>query len=207
MESRDLRVSLDLGVDRTEKDVTAVTMKEIMHVFMQIKVPALSVMYIFTVTIGLFPSLTVLLESMNKCKNSNRMSNDLYVPLFFLLFNLFDFCGRVSAGAFRPLFSAKNIWIPAVLRTVFIPLFLFCKISGSQLPILFHHDAYPILFMITMAISNGYIATLCMMHGASVTKPEDSYLAGTIMIFTLTLGLCFGACLSFIVIAISQGSV
>ena len=190
-----------------EDDSAALSFKQINDVFKQIRVPSLSVFSVFAVTIGLFPSLIVLLESENKCKNDSRFYNDLYVPFFFLLFNLFDLIGRVTAGAIAPLFTVNTVWIASAARLVFFPLFLFCNIADSQLPVLFKSDAFPILFMILMAFSNGYVASLCMMMGAGSVPPKDAPVAGTIMVFSLTCGLCMGACLSFIVVLISQGSV
>jgi len=179
--------------------------QKLKQVYQDIFIPSFSVFLVFAVTIGLFPSVIVLLESMNKCSTSDRFSNDLYVPFFFLLFNLFDFFGRMTAGAIPPVFTAKNIWIPAILRFIFFPLFLLCNIKDSQLPVVFYNDAFPIIFMIFMAYSNGYVASLSMMLGASAVNAHDAAIAGTIMILSLTLGLFMGAALSFPLVFISQG--
>ena len=72
---------------------------------------------------------------------------------------------------------------------------------------LFSSDAWPILFMIFFALSNGYVASLCMMLGAGLAEGREAALSGTIMVFALTAGLMFGAILSFLVVFISQGSV
>jgi hypothetical protein len=191
---------------KQEEDRESHSLDHIMSVFAQIRTPALSVIFTFLVTIGLFPSLTVFLESQDKCKSdNNRFTNDLYVPFFFLMFNLFDFIGRVTAGSFDHVFTADNIWIPAAARVVFFPLFLLCRISGSQLPVVFASDAFPIIFMMLFALSNGYVASSCMMLGGSIVPPKESSLAGTIMVFSLTFGLLCGAMASFPVVYISQG--
>jgi equilibrative nucleoside transporter 1/2/3 len=184
-----------------------VSLALIWEVYKSIIIPALSVTATFTITIGLFPSLTVFLESTNKCKNDSRFSNDLFVPMLFLLFNLFDLVGRLTAGAFKPLFSANKLWIPALIRVIFFPLFLLCKISGSQLPTAFANDFFPMFIMICFAFTNGYVASLCMMLGPSLTTSKNAALAGTIMVFSLTVGLLCGACTSFVTVIISQGSV
>jgi solute carrier family 29 (equilibrative nucleoside transporter), member 1/2/3 len=176
-------------------------------VFRQIWIPSLSVWGTFSTTIGLFPALTVFIESTQKCHNTNRFFNDLFVPFLFLLFNVFDLCGRMSAEATKPIFNAKNVWIASVSRLIFFPLFMLCNISDSKLPVVFNHDAFPIIFMIAMALSNGYVASNCMMMGASSVPAKDSSLAGTIMVFSLTLGLLTGSCISFITVLINEGSV
>lgn len=191
-----------------QKDLTgSVSFSHIWKVYKAIIIPALSVTATFTITIGLFPSLTVFMESTQKCKSNNRFANDLFVPLMFLLFNLFDLIGRLTAGAFKPLFSANKLWIPAMLRLIFFPLFLLCKIADSQLPTVFNNDFCPLFFMILFAFSNGYVASLCMMLGPSLTESKSAALAGTIMVFSLTFGLLCGACTSFITVIISQGSI
>ena len=54
-------------------------------------------------------------------------------------------------------------------------------------------------FMI-MGILNGYGATLAMMFGpSSVKNISDQAKAGTVMVFSLTLGLTVGAYISYII--------
>jgi equilibrative nucleoside transporter 1/2/3 len=181
------------------------TFSHALEVYKKVMIPSLSVFFTFTVTIAIFPALTVLVESTQKCENSNRFFNDLFSPFLFLMFNVFDFLGRIAAGSTRPIFTPKNIWIGSLARIIFWPAFLFLNVSNSQLPILFPSDACPILFMAIMAFTNGYIASNSMMMGASIVPPQDSSLAGTIMVFSLTLGLFGGACFSFLIVYISQG--
>ena len=186
---------------------TPLAPNKIWRVYSLIMTPSVSVFLVFSVTIGLFPSLIVLLESTNKCGSGGRFSNDLFVPFFFVLFNLFDLLGRIPAGLFPPLFTAQNVWIPAVARFIFIPMFLLCNVSGSQLPVVFNHDAFPIIFMVLLAFTNGYVASTCMILGSHAAPPKDAPIAGTMMILSLTLGLFMGASLSFPIVYISQGRV
>jgi equilibrative nucleoside transporter 1/2/3 len=182
------------------------SLSRIYEVFKVVSIPSFSVWLTFTVTIAIFPSLTVLIESTKKCESSERFFNDLFTPFMFLLFNIFDLVGRIAAGATKPIFNPKNIWIAAVARFIFWPLFLLCNVSNSQLSVLFKSDACAIIFMIFMAFTNGYVASNSMMMGAEVASAKDSGLAGTIMVFSLTVGLFCGSCFSFIIVYISQGS-
>jgi solute carrier family 29 (equilibrative nucleoside transporter), member 1/2/3 len=138
-----------------EETMEVLGMDEIMRIFSVVKIPAFSVWMCFAVTIGLFPSITVLIESEKNCDSNNRFFNDLWVPFMFVVFNFFDLIGRLSAGSIPHLFTADNIWIPVVLRLVFFPLFLLCNVSGSQLTTVFTSDAWPIIFMAFFAASNG----------------------------------------------------
>lgn len=179
----------------------------IYRIYKKVQTPALSVFYTFTVTIALFPGLTVNLQSTDHCKTSDRFSNDLFVPILFLFFNAFDFMGRVTAGATKPYFTAKNIWIPTAARTIFVPLFIMCKCSESQFDPVFTNDAWPLIFMFVFALTNGYCANAAMMLGAGVVEASEAALAGTIMVFALTAGLMMGAACSFLILFISQGTV
>lgn len=183
-----------------------VTMESILNTYRKIAIPSLSVWGTFGVTIGLFPALTVLIESTDKCKTDNRLQNDLFVPIMFLLFNLFDLAGRLLAGWVQNIFTARNIWMGSVARLIFVPAFLLCNISDSQLPVVFDNDAFPYLFMILFAVTNGYIASTCMMLGPSLVPVQETSLAGTIMVFSLTCGLLTGACVSFLTVFIAKGS-
>lgn len=179
---------------------------KISEIFSLIRTPALSVWFVFTVTIGIFPSLIVLIESTERCKSNERFYNDLFIPFFFLLFNLFDLAGRLIAGATTPIFNNSNVWMASAARIIFFPLFLLCNVSNSKLPVVFKNDAFPIIFMILFAISNGYVASSCMMLGPTAVKVKDAAVSGTIMVLSLTIGLFTGACVSFLTVFISQGS-
>ena len=191
---------------RTDSDMGGTSFPTIMRVLRVIAVPAFAVCFTFVVTLSIFPALIVLLQSEHKCDYSSRFFNDLYVPFYFLLLNTGDFLGRITAGWYQ-VFVGTNIWIPAVLRLVFIPLFLLCNVSNSELPVVFYHDVFPITFMCLFAFSNGYVASSAMMIGPMLAQQADKNLAGSIMIFCLTLGLMIGSILSFAIVQISQGTV
>lgn len=174
-----------------------------------ISVPAYAVFVTFLITLGLFPAIApASIESAKFCdSDATRFNNDLFIPFMFFLFNLFDFAGRISAERYSFGMTAENIWIPATSRVVFFPLFFSCNITNTQLPVLFHNDAFPIIFLILFAYSNGLVATKAMMTGPSLLKERDMNLGGTVMLWFLTVGLGSGAALSFVSKLISQGSI
>ena len=214
VDSGEVPISWDVGgidisnIDKEQRRKSEIadtngTVKEILN---SIWVPALSVFLSFTVTIGVFPALFVFVESEKQCHDdSSRFYNDLYIPFLFLIFNLFDFIGRVSAEKFKPLLNSKTILPFAFLRFLFIPLFLLCNISNSELPVVMKSDFFPVFIDALFAVTNGYLASCAMMLGPTLVSPKDSGVAGTVMIFCLTLGLLGGGCLSFLVVFISQG--
>ena len=118
--------------------------------------------------------------------------------------------GRSVAGKWSCGLRGCGLVVASALRLVFLPLFLFCNVqinaSGPptvrHLPYLFQHDAFPLIFMLLFAISNGYIGTICMMHGPLAVRPTERKLAGTLMAFFLTFGLTVGAGTSFLLHAL-----
>ncbi|CAB1444278.1 unnamed protein product [Pleuronectes platessa] len=169
----------------------------VINIFKQIWVMALSVCFIFTVTIGTFPAVTVDVKS----TVANGGGWDMYfIPVScFLLFNTMDWAGRsLTAVCMWP--GKDSLWLPVLvgLRVVFIPLFMLCNVQPRYyLPVWFSHDAWYIIFMIFFSFSNGYLASLCMCFGPKKVPQHEAETAGAIMAFFLSLGLALGAAVSF----------
>uniref|UniRef100_A0A665WLK4 Equilibrative nucleoside transporter 1-like n=1 Tax=Echeneis naucrates TaxID=173247 RepID=A0A665WLK4_ECHNA len=162
-------------------------------------VMALSVCFIFTITIGVFPAVTVAVES-TSCAFCAPISGTYFIPVScFLLFNIMDWAGRSLMGVC--MWPGKDSkWLPAlvILRVIFVPLFMLCNVQPrSNFPVLFAHDAWYIVFMIFFSFSNGYLASLCMCFGPKKVSPQEAETAGAIMAFFLSLGLALGAAVSF----------
>jgi hypothetical protein len=98
--------------------------------------------------------------------------------MLFLLFNIFDFLGRVCAGMFPVVFTTRTISIPTLGRLVFFPLFALCNIRGSRLASPFNSDLAPIVIMALFAFSGGFCASSCMMLGPASAAKNDGPLAG-----------------------------
>lgn len=174
----------------------------IREILKDISVLALSVCFIFTITIGLFPSVTA------EVKSSTAGNSDwakYFSPVScFLIFNIFDWLGRSLTAVF--MWPGKDSrWLPSlvVARLVFVPLLMLCNVQPRRyMSVFFEHDAWYILFMSAFAFSNGYLASLCMCFGPKKVKPAEAETAGTIMAFFLCLGLALGAVFSFLFRAI-----
>uniref|UniRef100_A0A4W4HB53 Solute carrier family 29 member 1a n=1 Tax=Electrophorus electricus TaxID=8005 RepID=A0A4W4HB53_ELEEL len=154
----------------------------------------LTLCFIFMITIGMFPAVTV------DVKSSVANGKIYFIPVAcFLLFNVMDWAGRsLTAVCMWP--GKDSIWLPGLViaRVVFIPLFILCNVQPrNNLPVLFDHDAWYIIFMIVFSFSNGYLASLCMCFGPKKVAQHEAETAGTIMVFFLSLGLALGAAVSF----------
>ncbi|XP_077437857.1 equilibrative nucleoside transporter 1-like isoform X2 [Vanacampus margaritifer] len=169
----------------------------VLTIFRKIWVMALSVCFIFTVTIGTFPAVTVDVKS---TVASGGSWETYFIPVScFLLFNVMDWAGRsLTAVCMWP--GKDSRWLPAlvVARLVFVPLFMLCNVQPRYyLPVLFSHDAWYIAFMVLFSFSNGYLASLCMCFGPKKVSQHEAETAGAVMAFFLSLGLALGAAFSF----------
>ncbi|CAL8298917.1 unnamed protein product [Merluccius merluccius] len=169
----------------------------VVSIFKQIWVMALSVCFIFTITIGTFPAVTVEVKS---SLAEGGAWDTYFIPVScFLLFNVMDWAGR-SLTAFCMWPGKDSRWLPVLvaMRLVFVPLFMLCNVQPrSYLPVWFNHDVWYIVFMIVFSFSNGYLASLCMCFGPKKVPQHEAETAGAIMAFFLSLGLALGAALSF----------
>lgn len=169
-------------------------------VFKKIFPMAFSVTVVFLVTLSCFPSIVSRIVSVSEKKTT---WTEFFVPVAcFLIFNLGDYFGRTIGGFVQ--FPKKHWprWILPVIslsRCLFIPLFIFCNAQPRSFPVVFNHDAFPIVFMLLFASSNGYFGTLSMMYGPSAVDGKNAELAGTIMACCLSIGLGLGAASSFLV--------
>ena len=180
----------------------------ILQVWTKICTPSISVFSVFAVTLSIFPSLTVHQRSVSPCSSNLLYSNEAFVPLLFLCFNLFDFVGRSLAGMFQ-IIKINHLLIHSFIRVIYFPLFLFCALTcGFKFPTWSSFESsnvWPILIMCIFALTNGYVSTICMMTGPKLmTDGNGAEIAGVLMIFSLTFGLTVGSGLSFAVTAIAK---
>ncbi|KAF2988301.1 hypothetical protein EK904_001956 [Melospiza melodia maxima] len=170
----------------------------VVAIFKKLWVLALSVCFVFTVTIGVFPAVTA---NVSTVLGEGNKWGLYFIPVScFLLFNVFDWTGRSLTALFTwPGMDSCLLPVMVVLRVIFVPLFMLCNVQPRYyLPVVFSHDAWYIIFMIFFSISNGYLASLCMCFGPKKVLVHEAETAGAVMAFFLSLGLALGAALSFL---------
>ncbi|KAF1645932.1 Equilibrative nucleoside transporter 1, partial [Eudyptes chrysocome] len=170
----------------------------VVAIFKKLWVMAVSVCFVFTVTIGVFPSVTAKVSTV--LGEGNRWGLYFIPVSCFLLFNVFDWTGRSLTALFTwPGKDSCLLPVMVALRVIFIPLFMLCNVQPRDyLPVVFSHDAWYIIFMIFFSISNGYLASLCMCFGPKKVLAHEAETAGAVMAFFLSLGLALGAAVSFL---------
>lgn len=162
---------------------------------------AFAVFMVFAVTLSIFPGATSEIVSSRRCLpgRARFFSDDIFMLFSFVSFNTFDFLGRLAAGA-RSVIAAKHLPYAAIMRLVFIPLFLACRSENSRLPQWLSADAFPVILMPVFAMTSGYVGSLSMMAGS-----QKGPFAGTAMVLSLSAGLLAGSLLSFLVLFVTTG--
>jgi equilibrative nucleoside transporter 1/2/3 len=164
----------------------------------------LSMLLTFTVTLSVFPAVSVLVQAETFASGS-LWARQYFTPVcVFLLFNMGDLLGRTLASWIklprRSTFGKCVLLLAAVSRIAFIPLFMLCNIpsnDGSTTRVIFGSDADFIAFMALFSLSNGYIGNMCMLNGpkASLDKQMQEAIA-LVLVAGLVVGTGLGSFIS-----------
>ena len=173
-------------------------------VFSAIKGPWTTIFLVFALTLCLFPSWVSQLRSVHQCQHHNRMVNDLYTPLSFVVFNVGDLCGRllsehVPVSHIRHL-SSKLVAAALGRLVVFPLLFVMCVTEDPRqwFPII-PHDAYSWAVLFFFALTNGLLVSVSFMHAPHLVAHNTTMQerASEMMTFSVSFGLLMGSLLSF----------
>ncbi|KAL3874839.1 hypothetical protein ACJMK2_037801 [Sinanodonta woodiana] len=165
-------------------------------------VEGLCVCLVFFVTLSVFPSIASAIASTET--GAQAWSEKYFSALVcFLLYNAGDLGGRCISGYLQvPKFGQRCcLFMLAVVRVGFIPLLMLCNAQPRHLPVVFTHDAYPVLFILFLGLTNGFLSTLAMMYGPKKAPPDMAESTGAIMSVCLTIGLVSGSLFSLLLVA------
>lgn len=157
---------------------------------------------VFSVTLSIYPAVTVLITSTGK--GNGHMWNDVYfvTVVNYLIFNSGDYLGRILAGLIEwPRHRPNLLLLVAVLRASWIPLFMLCNAQPREsLPVLIDSDVMYIGLMTVFAVSNGYLANLGLICAPKQVREHERERASSMMAAFLGVGLAFGSALSLILV-------
>ena len=164
---------------------------------------AASVFICFAVTM-FFPVFTQKIVSVVPQDKAPRLLQPgTFIPLGFLAWNLGDLFGRLST--LLP-FSVQTrpiiLFIFAILRAGFLPLYLLCNIENNGAVI--QSDTF-YLFVVQggFGATNGWLGSSCMMGAGDFVEESEREAAGGFMAINLVAGLTAGSLLSFAAAGIS----
>lgn len=157
---------------------------------------------VFSVTVSIYPAVTVLITSTGK--GNGHLWNDVYfvTVVNYLIFNSGDYLGRILAGLIEWPKNRPNLLLfSALLRGAWIPLFMLCNAQPrDSLPVYFDSDVVYILLMVVFAVSNGYLANMGLMCAPKQVREQERERASSMMAAFLGIGLAFGSALSLILV-------
>ena len=167
--------------------------------FKKLKWLAMAVAVCFAITM-IYPVFTQQIISVRPISKTSRLFQPAcFIPLGFLLWNTGDLVGRLCTLV--PALSATHrprlIFLLALLRAGFIPLFLLCNMRGRG-AIVASDAFYLLVVQLGFGISNGYVGSECMMGAAEWVEESEMEAAGGFMSLMLVGGLSVGSLLSFL---------
>ena len=153
----------------------------------------------FTITM-FFPVFTGQIVSVRDPTSAPRLFHpSSFIPLAFFFWNLGDLIGRTlpAIPALSLTARPRVLFILAVSRVVFIPMYFLCNVGGKGARI--ESDAFYLLVVqVLYGISNGYVGSSCMMGFVEWVEVEEREAAGGFMSLCLVAGLTAGSFLSFL---------
>ncbi|KAI4184245.1 MAG: hypothetical protein L6R41_004877 [Letrouitia leprolyta] len=188
------------GVDNAQEEVEAEKkVVSMWTLFKKLRFLSLAVFLCFAITM-FFPIFTQQILSIRDPGSAPRLLQPAcFIPLAFLLWNLGDLFGRLLTGVSRLnlVLWPRTLFLLAIVRVIFIPLYLVCNVRGRGAAI--QSDAfYLIIVQFLFGLSNGYIGSSCMMGAGVWVEREEREAAGGFMGLMLVGGLTVGSLLSFL---------
>jgi equilibrative nucleoside transporter 1/2/3 len=120
-----------------------------------------------------------------------------FIPLGFLVWNVGDLIGRlVTLLPFSPGRNPILLFVFAILRAGFIPLYLLCNIENNG-AVISSDIFYLFVVQLLFGITNGWLGSYCMMDFAEYVEEGEREAAGGFMAVNLVAGLMTGSLLSF----------
>ncbi|PYH40768.1 nucleoside transmembrane transporter FUN26 [Aspergillus saccharolyticus JOP 1030-1] len=163
--------------------------------FQRLRFTALAMILCFTVTM-VFPVFTAQIESVN---HGHRLFEaPVFIPLAFFFWNAGDLIGRMLVlwPALSLVHRPWALFVFAIARAAFIPLYQLCNIRGRGAVV--QSDLfYLVVVQLLFGVTNGYLGSNCMM-GAGQVATDEREPAGAFMGLMLVTGLMLGSLLSFL---------
>jgi equilibrative nucleoside transporter 1/2/3 len=161
-----------------------------------------TVAFVFVVTLMIFPSITSMIKSIHRQPSASRIfDDDIFVAMHFLLFNIGDWLGRILP-LYISTFNPSVLLVLASLRVLFVPLFLVCNVVATErnMPVLIRSDGAYFVLLGLFSMTSGWVCSLTMMAAPQqpfLRSSTEKSLVGSLMSFSLVVGLAIGGSLSF----------
>uniref|UniRef100_A0ABD2VT21 Major facilitator superfamily (MFS) profile domain-containing protein n=1 Tax=Trichogramma kaykai TaxID=54128 RepID=A0ABD2VT21_9HYME len=169
----------------------------LIKVFKQCALQCFNVWFIFFVTLSVFPSVMMKVQSTTYEVGSSE-ANYFTLLFCFLNFNVTAMIGSFLASMYKwP--SKKYLIVPVLLRVVFIPLFLVCRYMPNNRTFIFIENDWAFLIIgALMGLSSGYFSSCAMTYCSTTVEPRYASTAGMFGAAFLVTGVFSGILFSFV---------
>ncbi|KAK6841681.1 nucleoside transporter [Apiospora arundinis] len=172
------------------KVVSMVTLFKKLHWF------ASAVFVCFAVTM-FFPVFTPkILSTTPPAEADALLKPAAFIPLAFFCWNLGDLGGRAGALVLPYRERPFVLFVISIARVLFIPLYALCNLHGNG-GVINSDVFYLLLVQFPFGLTNGWLASNCMMASSEWVEEGEREAAGGFMGLCLVAGLTFGSLLSF----------
>ncbi|XP_075228905.1 equilibrative nucleoside transporter 2 [Lycorma delicatula] len=169
-------------------------------IFKQCFPQCLNVFMVFFVTLSIFPAVHAAIQRSSK---DFFITDDQYYTgvTCFLTFN---FCAMVGSSL-SALFTwprPKLLFVPVVLRLLFIPLFIMFNYNPRSatrvFPVFINNDWVYWGVAVAHGLTSGYFSSVAMMYCPRTVEPQHAPTAGMFAAASLITGICFGLMFSVV---------
>jgi solute carrier family 29 (equilibrative nucleoside transporter), member 1/2/3 len=177
----------------------------------KVSIHLISIFMNFFVILAVFPGVTSAVYSINTDPNRPRIQKELFTPLHFVCYNIFDFLGKSSSIFKFGRMNSRSLFIGCMLRLAFIPLFLSCNVQYFKdsiptprlFPVLFNDQVFFILVAL-FGYTSGFINSVAFVEAPNALGRSQNLvgafaMVGDLMGIALALGLAVGSVFSFAV--------
>ncbi|EGE05687.1 nucleoside transporter [Trichophyton equinum CBS 127.97] len=201
-QARLARYTPDEDTDTSEPDMLS-TKKSVslLTLFRKTRWLSLAIFLCFCITMA-FPVFASQIQSVSKEKPPPRYSQPgVFVALALLFWNSGDLLGRMTL--LIPSVKDRKpphfvLFVLALARIFFIPLFLMCNVRGRGAAI--NSDLfYLVLVQGLFGLTNGYVCVSIMVSAPDLVDQEEREAAGAYMGMLIVAGLAAGSVLSFFI--------
>lgn len=119
-----------------------------------------------------------------------------FIPLGFFFWNLGDLSGRASALRLSVTGRPALLFALSLARVVFLPLYMLCNLNGHG-AVVSSDLFYLLLVQLPFGLTNGWLASNCMMAAGEWVDESEREAAGGFMGLCIIAGLSVGSLLSF----------
>ena len=159
-----------------------------MRVLYDVRLMAFTVWLVFTVTFVIFPGVAPFSIAFKNGLGSLHIANSWWSIVLLTTFNTFDTVGRFLPSVVQ-LLRGPSLTYATILRALTVPAFIGAALSWAP----WMGDVYAFLVMCIFSVTNGYFASLAMMHGPGSVPPEQREMAGFVLSLFLQFGIFSGS--------------